>query len=52
MAARTAQDVSTASSGRSTNIWSQQGWALFQIDNRGQEGRGTAFQKPIYRAMG
>ena len=30
----------------------QQGWALFQVDNRGQEGRGTAFQKPGYRALG
>ena len=30
----------------------QQGWALFQVGNRGQEGRGTAFQKPAYRALG
>ncbi|WP_309603201.1 DPP IV N-terminal domain-containing protein [Sphingomonas sp.] len=30
----------------------QQGWALFQVGNRGQEGRGTAFQKPVYRALG
>ena len=30
----------------------QQGWALFQVGNRGQEGRGTAFQKPGYRALG
>jgi dipeptidyl-peptidase-4 len=30
----------------------QQGWALFQVTNRGQEGRGTAFQKPAYRALG
>ncbi len=30
----------------------QSGWALFQVGNRGQEGRGTAFQKPAYRALG
>ena len=30
----------------------QQGWALFQVGKRGQEGRGTAFQKPAYRALG
>lgn len=30
----------------------RQGWALFQVGNRGQEGRGTAFQKPAYRALG
>ncbi len=29
-----------------------QGWALFQVGGRGQEGRGTAFQKPAYRALG
>lgn len=28
------------------------GWALFQVGGRGQEGRGTAFQKPVYRALG
>jgi dipeptidyl-peptidase-4 len=30
----------------------QQGWALSQVGGRGQEGRGTAFQKPAYRALG
>ncbi|MDQ3075363.1 MAG: DPP IV N-terminal domain-containing protein [Pseudomonadota bacterium] len=30
----------------------QQGWALFRVGGRGQEGRGTAFQKPAYRALG
>jgi dipeptidyl-peptidase-4 len=30
----------------------QQGWALFQVGGRGQEGRGTAFQKPAYRQLG
>ncbi len=30
----------------------QQGWALFSVGNRGQEGRGTAFQQPAYRALG
>lgn len=28
------------------------GWAVFSVGNRGQEGRGTAFQKPAYRALG
>ncbi|MBA2635434.1 MAG: DPP IV N-terminal domain-containing protein [Sphingomonas sp.] len=30
----------------------QQGWAVFSVGNRGQEGRGTAFQQPAYRALG
>ena len=30
----------------------QQGWAVFTVGNRGQEGRGTAFEKPAYRALG
>ena len=30
----------------------QQGWAVFSVGNRGQEGRGTAFQRPAYRALG
>jgi len=30
----------------------QQGYGLFQVGGRGQEGRGTAFQKPAYHALG
>ncbi len=30
----------------------QQGWIVFEVANRGQEGRGTAFQKSAYRALG
>jgi dipeptidyl-peptidase-4 len=30
----------------------QQGWIVFEIANRGEEGRGTAFQRPAYRALG
>ncbi len=30
----------------------QQGYVVFAVGNRGQEGRGTAFQKPAYRALG
>ncbi len=30
----------------------QQGWIVFSVANRGQEGRGTAFQQPAYRALG
>ena len=30
----------------------QQGWAVFAVGGRGQEGRGTAFQKPAYHALG
>lgn len=28
------------------------GWAVFQLDNRGSNNRGMAFEAPIYRAMG
>lgn len=30
----------------------QRGWIVFSVGNRGQEGRGTEFQKPAYRALG
>ncbi len=29
-----------------------EGWAVFQLDNRGSNNRGMAFEAPIYRAMG
>jgi dipeptidyl-peptidase 4 len=28
------------------------GWAVFQLDNRGSNDRGMAFEEPIFRAMG
>jgi dipeptidyl-peptidase-4 len=30
----------------------QQGWIVFSVGNRGQEGRGTVFQQPAYRRLG
>ena len=30
----------------------QRGWAVFQLDNRGADNRGKAFEDPLYRAMG
>ena len=30
----------------------QQGYAVFAVNNRGQEGRGTAFQTPAYHKLG
>lgn len=30
----------------------RQGWAVFQLDNRGSAGRGKAFEDPIHRRMG
>ncbi|MEI6486127.1 MAG: S9 family peptidase [Sphingomonadales bacterium] len=30
----------------------QHGWAVFQMDNRGGDNHGKAFEDPIYRAMG
>jgi dipeptidyl-peptidase-4 len=30
----------------------QQGWVIFSVGNRGQEGRGVEFQRPAYRALG
>lgn len=30
----------------------QQGWIVFTVTNRGQEGRGVEFQRPAYRALG
>ncbi len=32
--------------------WVSRGWIYFRIDNRGSANRGTAFENPIYRAMG
>lgn len=47
-----AQDVTNGFVSPLDQYLVQQGWALFQVGNRGQEGRGTAFQKPAYHALG
>jgi dipeptidyl-peptidase 4 len=44
-----AHDVTTGFVAPLQQYLVQQGWALFQVGGRGQEGRGTAFQKPAYR---
>jgi dipeptidyl-peptidase-4 len=46
------QDVVTGFGGALSQYLVQQGWILFSVGNRGQEGRGTAFQQPLYRALG
>jgi dipeptidyl-peptidase-4 len=46
------QDVVTGFGGALAQYLVQQGWILFQVGNRGQEGRGTAFQRPLHRALG
>lgn len=48
----TAQDVQTGFAGALNQYLVQQGWILFQVVNRGEEGRGVAFQQPAYRALG
>ncbi|WP_338504136.1 DPP IV N-terminal domain-containing protein [Sphingomonas kaistensis] len=48
----TAQDVQTGFGGALNQYLVQQGWILFQVVNRGEEGRGVAFQQPAYRALG
>ena len=47
-----AQDVQNGFLGPMDQYLVQQGYALFQLGGRGQEGRGTDFQKPAYRALG
>ncbi|WP_344706875.1 S9 family peptidase [Sphingomonas swuensis] len=47
-----AQDVTNGFMGPMDQYLVQNGYALFQVGNRGQEGRGTAFQMPAYRALG
>jgi dipeptidyl-peptidase-4 len=38
--------------GQLPQYWVSKGWIYFQIDNRGSANRGTAFENPIYHAMG
>ena len=47
-----AQDVKTGFVSPLDQYLVQQGWIVFSVGNRGQEGRGTAFQQPAYRALG
>jgi dipeptidyl-peptidase-4 len=46
------QDVTNGFVRPLDQYWVDQGYAVFQVTNRGQEGRGTAFQQPAYRALG
>ena len=46
------QDVQTGFVSPLDQYLVQQGWALFSVSNRGQEGRGTEFQRPAYHALG
>jgi len=47
-----AQQVKRAWMGPMPQYWVSKGWIYFQIDNRGSANRGTAFENPIYHAMG
>ena len=47
-----AQDVTNSFVDPLDQYFVQQGWAVFAVGGRGQEGRGTAFQKPAYHALG
>ncbi|MEG3154704.1 S9 family peptidase [Sphingomonas sp. RB1R13] len=47
-----AQDVTNGFVSPLDQYLVSQGYAIFAIGNRGQEGRGTAFQKPAYHALG
>jgi dipeptidyl-peptidase-4 len=46
------QDVQTAFVKPLDRYLLQQGFALFQVANRGQAGRGRAFQRPSFKALG
>jgi dipeptidyl-peptidase-4 len=47
-----AQDVTNGFVSPLDQYFVGQGYAVFAVGNRGQEGRGTAFQKPAYHALG
>ncbi|MEO7787717.1 MAG: DPP IV N-terminal domain-containing protein [Sphingomicrobium sp.] len=47
-----AQDVVNGFVSPLDQYFVSRGWVVFQVGGRGQEGRGTAFQKPAYRALG
>jgi dipeptidyl-peptidase-4 len=46
------QDVQTKFVSPLDRYLLQQGFALFQVANRGQAGRGVAFQRPSFKALG
>ena len=46
------RDVSFGFGGALEQYLVQQGWIIFQANNRGQEGRGTAFQTPAFHKLG
>ena len=46
------QDVETKFVSPLDRYLLQQGFALFQVANRGQAGRGVAFQRPSFKALG
>ena len=46
------QDVTRAWGGELEQFLVDQGYIWFEIDNRGSDNRGVAFEQPIYRAMG
>jgi dipeptidyl-peptidase-4 len=48
----TSQDVTRAWGSVMRQYWVSKGWIYFQIDNRGSDNRGRAFQDQIYHAMG
>ena len=47
-----AQDVTNGFVSPLDQYLVDQGYVIFAVGNRGQEGRGTAFQKPAYHALG
>ncbi len=47
-----AQDVANGFVAPLDQYLVQQGYVVFQVGGRGQEGRGTAFQQPAYHALG
>lgn len=48
----TGQEVSRAWGGPLRQYWVSKGWIFFEIDNRGSNNRGKAFEDQIYHDMG
>ncbi len=46
-----AQRVSNSWGGLFAQLLADKGYVVFQLDNRGADNRGTAFENPLYRAM-
>ena len=47
-----ARDVSAGFVSLISQYFAQKGWIVFEVANRGEEGRGTAFQAPAYKKLG